>query len=96
MAARRKMTSEWVVQGNYGQGWEDENYETTRVDGKRSLREYRANMPGYAHRLIVRRVPVLNNPMTVKIGKRMYRIRVRRRYVVQVVRRRKTGKKRRR
>lgn len=46
---------EFIIQGNYGQGWEDENTELTREDAKRSLREYRENGPG-AYRLIRRRV----------------------------------------
>ena len=46
---------EFVIQGNYGQGWEDENCEANQKDGKRSLKEYRDNGPG-AYRLIRRRV----------------------------------------
>lgn len=52
-----KTKIEYVIQGNYGHGWEDENYETNKVDAKRSLKEYRENMPQYAHRFIKRRVP---------------------------------------
>lgn len=48
--------TEYVVQGNYGYGWEDENCEETYEDARRSLREYRENGPG-AYRLITRRVP---------------------------------------
>jgi hypothetical protein len=53
-----KMTkhTEFVIQGSYGQGWEDENTELTRADGVRSLREYRENMPQYPHRMITRTV----------------------------------------
>lgn len=43
----------FVIQGNYGYGWEDENEEDNRTDGKRSLREYRANGPG-AYRMVHR------------------------------------------
>lgn len=50
-----KTTVEYVIQGNYGHGWEDENFETTKIDAKRSLKEYRENGPG-AYRLIKRRV----------------------------------------
>lgn len=45
----------WIVQGHYGQGWEDENAETNHKDARRSVREYRVNMPEYPHRLIRRR-----------------------------------------
>lgn len=47
---------EYVIQGNYGQGWEDENTEETLADACRSLKEYRANGPGI-YRRITRRVP---------------------------------------
>lgn len=57
MARERKTADEWIVQGNYGHGWEDENTEDTWKDGKRSLLEYWANGPGQ-YRLIKRRVPV--------------------------------------
>ena len=46
---------EYVIQGNYGYGWDDENTELTRADAKRSLGEYRANGQG-SYRLIRRRV----------------------------------------
>ena len=45
----------YVVQGNYGQGFEDENEEETRKDGRRSLKEYRENGPG-VYRLVSRNV----------------------------------------
>lgn len=61
MARVRKTVDEWIVQGNYGTGWEDENTETTRADGKRSLREYRENGPG-EYRLVKRRVPITDPP----------------------------------
>lgn len=47
---------EYVIQGNYGHGWEDEHAETTLADACRSLKEYRANGPGI-YRRITRRVP---------------------------------------
>ncbi len=50
-AIRAAADREWVVQGNYGQGWEDVNTETTREDGERSLKEYRESEPQYLHRL---------------------------------------------
>ena len=52
---RNKYVYLWVVQGHYGQGWEDENAEEDSKNGRRSLREYRENMPQYPHRLIQRR-----------------------------------------
>jgi len=47
----------YVIQGNYGYGWDDENEEDNRVDAKRSIKEYRDNGPG-SYRLIRRRVPI--------------------------------------
>lgn len=44
-----------VVQGNYGQGWEDVTAEEKRSEARARLREYRENEPQYAHRLIRRR-----------------------------------------
>lgn len=52
----RKYLVEHVVQGDYGQGWEDVNTETTWQDAIRSLREYNTH-EDRAHRLITRRVP---------------------------------------
>lgn len=49
------MTREYVVQGNYGWGWEDVTVEDTRAEALQRLWEYRANEPRYPHRLIVRR-----------------------------------------
>lgn len=47
----------FVVQGNYGQGWEDVTQETSWVGGKNRLKEYNDNEGMYGHRLISRRVP---------------------------------------
>ena len=55
---KRKWEDEYVVQGNYGSGWEDVNANETLHDGKRSVKEYRENEPQYSHRLIKRRVRV--------------------------------------
>jgi len=52
---KRKYREEFVIQGNYGQGWEDVNTETKWSDAKRSLREYDEN-ESYPHRRITRRV----------------------------------------
>ena len=41
----------WVVQGNYGQGWEDVTAEDTRAEAIERLREYQENEPQYAHRV---------------------------------------------
>lgn len=46
---------EFIIQGNYGYGWDDENTELNVKDARRSLREYRENGSG-SYRLIRRRV----------------------------------------
>lgn len=53
-----KWRTEHIVQGYYSSsyGWEDETSEDTRKEALQRLREYRANMPQYPHRLIRRRV----------------------------------------
>lgn len=45
----------YVIQGDYGQGFEDENEETTAKDARSSLKEYRENGSG-VYRLIRRMV----------------------------------------
>jgi hypothetical protein len=45
----------YVIQGCYGQGWEDETAEDNRWEARVRLREYRDNMPEYSHRIIRRR-----------------------------------------
>lgn len=60
MAMKTKCINKWlkeyVVQGNYGHGWEDVTAEETYREARQRLREYRENSSG-AHRLITRRVP---------------------------------------
>ena len=56
---------EYVVQGNYGYGWDDltasDNYSEARAD----LKSYRENERNASHRLITRRVPV-NESKSIK------------------------------
>ncbi len=59
----------YVVQGNYGYGWDDENEEDNRVDAKRSIKEYRDNGPG-SYRLIRRRVKIETNPRRRRSNRR--------------------------
>ena len=42
----------FTVQGFYYGQWEDETTEETRAEAINRLKEYRTNMPEYAHRLI--------------------------------------------
>ena len=59
MAYKRLTRDVWTVQGNYGQGWEDVTAENTRKECKERLKEYRENEPQYSHRIIVKRVRIL-------------------------------------
>ncbi len=43
--------TEFVVQGLYYGQWEDETAEETRKEAKLRLKEYRENIPQYAHRI---------------------------------------------
>lgn len=61
---------EFIIQGNYGYGWDDENTELNVKDARRSLREYRENGSGQ-YRLIRRRVKNdATNPKRRRKGKK--------------------------
>jgi hypothetical protein len=49
---------EYVVQGNYGYGWEDLTASDNPAEAKADLKAYRENEIGVPHRLVTRRVPV--------------------------------------
>lgn len=55
MIYQRKTTDLFIIEGFYSGKWEEETAETTRREGIDRLKEYRANMPEYTHRLIKRR-----------------------------------------
>ena len=46
----------YVVQGNYGCGWEDVAADENRKLARDDLKAYRLNCPEYPHRMIHRRV----------------------------------------
>jgi hypothetical protein len=52
MAYIRKTRDLFIVEGFYCGAWEHETSESTRREAIERLKEYRANMPEYAHRLI--------------------------------------------
>jgi len=58
MAYQRKTTDEFIIQGNYGQGWEDVAAYETRKERKVDYKLYQENEPQYSHRTITRRVKV--------------------------------------
>ena len=45
----------YIVQGNYGYGWDDLTYEDTRAEAEEQLRCYDENEPSYPHRVIRRK-----------------------------------------
>lgn len=48
------MAKLYVVQGNYGQGWEDVTQEDNRPDALARLHEYETN-ENYPHRIVTRK-----------------------------------------
>jgi hypothetical protein len=54
-----KWSHVWVIQGNYGGGWEDVTEEDDRFEARARLKEYDAN-ESYPHRKILRRI---KNPL---------------------------------
>lgn len=44
----------YVVQGNYGSGWEDLTYEDTREEARLMLADYDENEVQYKHRIVKR------------------------------------------
>ena len=55
-AKMKKQSYEYIVQGAYGQGWEDVAAEETRKEALATLRAYRENETQYPHRLIKRKI----------------------------------------
>lgn len=53
---QRKTIDEYIVQGNYGYGWDDLTTEASMKDAKATLHTYVENEKGAAHRIIKRRV----------------------------------------
>ena len=51
----RKYEYLWIVQGNYGQGWEDEAASEKFREAYADVKAYRDNCPEYPHRIIHRR-----------------------------------------
>ena len=56
--ARRKMKTEYTLQGFYNGAWEDLTSEETRREIHVRRQEYRENEPGTAYRIRSKRVPV--------------------------------------
>lgn len=60
----RKTRDIFIVEGFYCGNWEEETGETTRKEGIARLKEYRENMPEYAHRLIKKREKLTQKEIT--------------------------------
>lgn len=48
-----KLHKVYIIQGNYGQGWEDDNEETTLKGARQALKEDRELMPRHSHRIVL-------------------------------------------
>ena len=57
MARQNKYRYTFVVQGNYGYGWDDLTESDTIAEARRDLRDYRVNEPCFPHRIVHRRTP---------------------------------------
>ena len=57
MAYVRKTHDEWSVEGYHSGSWDTESYAKDRKDAQRLLREYKANCPRTAFRIVKHRVP---------------------------------------
>lgn len=55
MAYQRKTSDIFVIESNYGHGWEETTASEARREALEDLKAYRLNQPEYAHRLIKRR-----------------------------------------
>ncbi len=52
-----KYLYEWVLQGDYGYGWDDLTAASDRTEARSLVRDYMANAPDGAYRLVNRREP---------------------------------------
>lgn len=55
MAYQRKTIDCFIVESDYGYGWEETTREESHKMGRLQLACYRENQPQYLHRLIVKR-----------------------------------------
>ena len=51
----RKTYDIYVIESNYGHGWEDTTASEDRRAARADLKAYRENQPEYAHRLVCKR-----------------------------------------
>ena len=55
MTYQRKTSDVFVIESNYGYGWEETTASDARREAIEDLKAYRLNQPEYSHRLIKRR-----------------------------------------
>lgn len=55
MSYTRKTQDIFLIESNYGYGWEETTASENRREAREDLKAYRLNQPEYAHRLIKRR-----------------------------------------
>ena len=51
----RKTKDVWVIESNYGYGFEETTASDDRREARADLKAYRDNQPEYAHRLVCKR-----------------------------------------
>ena len=61
MAYKRITEDEFQIHGNYGQGFEELTYETTRKKARTQLRLYREAEPGIVFKMVIKRIKINTN-----------------------------------
>ena len=55
---KRKTEDEFQIHGYYSGAWEEVTCETTRLEARARLKEYRENEPGTAFKVVKRRIKI--------------------------------------
>lgn len=67
MTYQRKTTDEYEIQGFWYGSWELETTETNRKDAIKQLKIYRKNQPEVAHKIVKKRVKIVESTPTIKV-----------------------------
>lgn len=59
MAYKRKTVDVYEIEGFYSYGWECVTAEDSHKEARERLKEYRANEPGTAFRLVIKREKIV-------------------------------------
>lgn len=58
MTYKRKTQDEFQIWGNYGQGFEELTAESSHIEARNRIKEYRQNQPEGAYKIVIKRIPV--------------------------------------